>query len=122
MNVDTTFLLNRILDEKAVQIAGRKKKREFQEAFPELLTQEFRITSTIESVDQRRREVIAALQKLERMSEEEREKMACFDEIYEDTETVAWWFYRQELDAFYNANTAKIDDLLEQYTAFAQHG
>jgi hypothetical protein len=119
MAVNTKYLIERFLYEKLVR--GRNspnRKDHFIKTYPDILTASYIITPEIEEADRRRRETVKDLKAMEQQGSDEDD--FDFDPIYQDLIDGCWYFFREEIKAFYEANTSRLDAVLTKYKEFVE--
>jgi len=116
MDVNTAYLIQCAIYEKCVnrETTGNYLA-EFYRVHPDVFCESVMITPEIELLDEKREEVVHALEVMyDRGIEAD-------DQRYADTMQVGWALYHSEIEEFCEINKTKLDSLIEQYRTYVAH-
>jgi hypothetical protein len=109
MAANSAYLLECILYEKCFKKTNSAEDylSEFQRVFPLLFRAPFTITPEIEDLDHQRQALTRELEQTDKSTAR-----------YSDLEDALWYAYRYALNAFYDANKPRLDEIMSRYQQF----
>jgi hypothetical protein len=108
MPINPAFLIECTLYEKCLkQFNDGDYLSEFQRVFPNLFNGPFTITPEIDDLENHRKKLAHELNEVPKDSER-----------YSDIEDAIWYTYQYEVNAFYEANKPKLDEIIDSYQQF----
>jgi len=116
MQINTAYLIESTIYEKVIRGTNNENYLpEFQRANPDIFIETVEITSEIEELDGKRKEVVYNLKEMDEQEVDDD------DPIYTGAVVGAWFFYGSEVEAFYEANTVKLDAIIDEYKTFLKN-